>query len=389
MFGYKLSHISSGFIAILIGYTSSVAIIFQAAEVAGANQAQLNSWMLVLGLGMGLSSLILSIYYKTPILTAWSTPGAALLVTSLVGIPMEQAFGAFVFCGALLTLTGISGLFEKICNLVPLPIASAMLAGVLFQFGHAAFGVIEEEFLLVVSMIFTYLFGRVFLGRYTIPSVLLVGIIITISTELYTLAPISFELAKPVFVMPEFKLSVLLSVGLPLYIVTMTSQNMPGVATISTAGYTVPVSSTVTVTGLFSFLLAPFGGYAFNLAAITAAICLNDDADEDKDTRYKSAIVAGVFYCILGLMGSAVVSLFLIAPNALVVAIAGIALINTIGNSLIGALKDEKHRESALITFLVTVSGLTLMGIGAAFWGLVLGIIADKVLNFNNKPQKN
>ena len=276
-------------------------------------------------------------------------------------------------------------MFEKICNLVPLPIASAMLAGVLFQFGYAAFGAIEEEFLLVISMILTYLFGRVYLGRYAIPSVLLVGIIITISTNLYTLAPISLELAKPVFVMPEFKLSVILSVGLPLYIVTMTSQNMPGVATISTAGYTVPISSTVTVTGLFSILLAPFGGYAFNLAAITAAICLNDDADENKNTRYKSAIIAGVFYCILGLMGSAVVSLFLIAPKALVVAIAGIALINTIGNSLMGALSDEKHRESALITFLVTVSGLTFIGIGAAFWGLIFGMIADKILNL----QKN
>lgn len=380
MFGFKLSHLTAGFIVVLIGYTAGVAIIFQAAEAVEATQAQLNSWMLVLGFGMGASGLILSIAYKTPILTAWSTPGAALLVTSLVGVTMEQAIGAFVFCAILLTLTGISGLFEKICKLVPTPIASAMLAGVLFQFGRAAFGALEQEFVLVASMIMTYLLGRVFLGRYTIPCVLLVGAVISASLGIYNVQPINFEFAKPVFIMPEFKLSVLLSVGLPLYIVTMTSQNMPGVVTIRSAGYEAPVSASVTVTGLFSLLLAPFGGYAFNLAAITAAICLNEDADENKTTRYKAVVVASVFYCVVGLMGTAVVSLFLIAPKALVVAIAGIALLGTIGNSLMGALSDEKHREAALITFLVTVSGLSFYGVGAAFWGLVLGIVANIIL---------
>ncbi len=385
MFGYKLSHITVGFIVVLIGYTASAAIIFQAAEAVGATQAQLNSWMLVLGLGMGFTGLILSLYYKTPILTAWSTPGAALLVTSLVGVSMEQAIGAFIFCAILLTLTGISGLFEKICALVPMPIANAMLAGVLFQFGRAAFEALEQEAFLVGAMISTYLFGRVFLGRYTIPCVLLVGALICASLGLFNLQPINFELAKPTFVMPEFKISVLLGVGLPLYIVTMTSQNMPGVATIRAAGYHAPVSASVTVTGLFSLFLAPFGGFAFNLSAITAAICLSKDADENKATRYKAAIVASLFYCIVGLMGTAVVSLFLIAPKALVVAIAGIALLGTIGNSLVGALSNEKHREAALITFLVTVSGISFYGVGAAFWGLVIGMLANMVLvHFKN-----
>ncbi len=380
MFGFKLSHLTVGFIVVLIGYTSSVAIIFQAAQVIGATQAQLNSWMLVLGLGMGFTGLILSIYYKTPLITAWSTPGAAMLVTSLVGVSMEQAIGAFIFCAILLTLTGVSGLFEKICKLVPMPIANAMLAGVIFQFGRAAFEALEQELFLVVAMIFTYLFGRVFLGRYTIPSVLLVGIVICASLGLFNPQPINFEFAKPVFVMPEFKISVLLGVGLPLYIVTMTSQNMPGVAVIRAAGYEAPISASVAVTGLFSLILAPFGGFAFNLAAITAAICLSKDADENKATRYKAAIVASVFYCLVGLMGSAVVSLFLIAPKTLVVTIAGIALLSTIGNSLVDALSDKNHREAALITFLVTVSGISFYGVGAPFWGLVMGIAANIIL---------
>lgn len=387
MFGFKLSHISSGFISVLVGYSAGAAIVFQAAEAVGATQAEINSWMLALGIGMGVTGLILSIRYKTPILTAWSTPGAALLAVSLSGVPMSEAIGAFLLCGLLLTITGLTGWFEKIAVLVPISLANAMLAGILFQFGIGIFKSLEQELGLVAVMGITYFLGKILLGRYTIPFVLLVGAIASGFLGLYAPEPIELALAKPVFIMPTFNLSTLISVGIPLYIVTMTSQNMPGVATIQAAGYKAPISASITVTGLMTLLLAPFGGYTFNLAAITAAICLGDDADENKQTRYKAAIVAGVFYCCVGLMGATVVSLFFIAPKALVIAIAGMALLGTIGNALVGALADVKQREAALVTFLVTVSGVSFAGIGAAFWGLVIGVMAHVIST--KLPSKN
>ncbi|PCI88019.1 MAG: hypothetical protein COB24_04605 [Hyphomicrobiales bacterium] len=387
MFGFKLSHLTAGFISVLVGYSAGGAIVFQAAEAAGASQAEINSWMLALGLGMGITGLILSIYYKIPILTAWSTPGAALLAVSLVGVPMSQAIGAFLLCGLLLTITGLTGWFEKIAKFVPLPLASAMLAGVLFQFGVGIFQSLQQEVALVASMGIAYLLGKIFLGRYAVPMVLLVGIIMSGVLGLYQPQQIELAIAVPVFIMPEFNISTLLSVGVPLYIVTMTSQNMPGVATLRAGGYEPPISASVTVTGIMTLLFAPFGGYTFNLAAITAAICLGDDADENKQTRYKAAVVAGVFYMIVGLMGATVVSLFFIAPKALILAIAGMALLGTIGNALVGALSDAKQREPALITFLVTVSGLSFFGIGAAFWGLLIGVLANLLVK--RLPAKN
>ncbi|MCJ8324569.1 MAG: benzoate/H(+) symporter BenE family transporter [Rhizobiales bacterium] len=391
MFGLKLSHITAGFIAVLVGYSSSVAVIFQAAEAVGATQQQINSWMLALGLGMGISGFILSYKYKIPILTAWSTPGAALLVVSLVGVPLPQAIGAFLFCGLLLTLTGISGWFEKLNILVPKAVASAMLAGILFQFGIGVFVQLEQEILLVSIMGITYLLGKIYLTRYAVPLVLLVGILASGWLGLYGQQPVNFGLAMPVFIMPEFNLAVMISVGVPLYIVTMTSQNMPGVATLRAANYEPPISAGVTVTGITTILLAPFGGFTFNFAAITAAICLGEDVDANKNTRYKAALVAAVFYGIIGLMGAAVVSLFLIAPKALVVAVAGMALFGTIGNSLHNAMHDVNGREAALVTFLVTVSGLSIGGIGAAFWGVIIGVSVHyitaklKTLPFDNQ----
>ncbi|SFJ19487.1 benzoate membrane transport protein [Celeribacter neptunius] len=381
MSGLKLSHLVSGSIAVLLGYTSSVAIIFQAIDVLGVPQAVANSWMLALGLGMGLSTLILTLRFKMPILTAWSTPGAALLVLSLDGVSAPEAIGAFLVCGALLTLTGVTGWFERIAHLIPDAIGNAMLAGILFRFGLGVFSSMEENLPLVALMCATYLAGRRFFARFAIPSVLAVGILYCAATGAFaTGAPFTFELARPVFTMPEFTLSALIGIALPLYIVTMSSQNMPGVVTLKSAGYQPPVSSAITVTGLTTLILAPFGGYAFNLAAITAAICAGPEADENPATRWKAAAVTGVLYCVTGLLGAAVIALFLIAPKALVVTIAGLALLNTIAGGLSAALHDPKDRDAALVTFMTTVSGLSFMSIGAPVWALLFGGLTSLVL---------
>ncbi|WP_150522820.1 benzoate/H(+) symporter BenE family transporter [Roseibium sediminis] len=380
--GYKITHIVSGFIAVLVGYTGSVAIIFQAIDVLGATQAQANSWMLALGLGMGLTGLFLSLRYKMPILTAWSTPGAALLVSSLNGVPMDEAIGAFMVCGVLLTLTGLTGWFERLSHYIPTAIASAMLAGILFRFGMGIFPSLEENLPLVALMCGLYLVGKRWFPRFAIPVVFLAGVFFCWATGAFsTDVSISFDIPRPVFVMPAFSLVALISIALPLYIVTMTSQNMPGVVALKSAGYAPPVSATLTVTGYATLLLAPFGGYAFNLAAITAAICANSEADEDPDTRYKAAVIAGIVYCIVGLLGAAVISLFLIAPKALVVTIAGLALLGTIGNSLGLALSDPAQREAALVTFMTTVSGISFFNIGAPMWALLFGGLTAAMLS--------
>ncbi|TLP68923.1 benzoate/H(+) symporter BenE family transporter [Parasedimentitalea maritima] len=384
----KLSHLAAGAIAVLVGYTSSVAIIFQAIEAVGATQAQANSWLIALGLGMGLTSLGLSLWFRMPILTAWSTPGAALLVVGLKDVPIEQAIGAFLFCGALLTLTGLTGWFERLSQLIPDRLANALLAGILFQFGLSAFTALNDDTTLVALMGVSFLIGRLWFPRYNIPVVLLAGCLWAgLSGSFGDLQQLDLSLSLPVPVMPEFSVPVLIGVGLPLYFVTMCSQNMPGVVTLRSAGYKPPVSASLTVTGIASILLAPFGGYAFNLAAITAAICAGPEADDDPKTRYLASATAGVLYCCVGLGGATVISLFLIAPKALVATIAGLALLSTIGNSLSHALSNSQNREAALITFMVTVSGISFFGIGAAFWALVIGLVVNQFLT--NRTETN
>ena len=377
---FNISHLSAGFIAVLVGYTSSAAIVFQAATAAGAGAAHISSWLLALGLGMGLTCIGLSLYFRSPVLTAWSTPGAALLATALVGIPMSEAIGAFLVASALITLCGVTGWFEAIMKHVPRTLAAAMLAGVLLRFGMAVFVSLRSELGLVALMLAIYFVGRRLNSRYTIPLTFLGGLAWAAWNGLIHFEAVTLTLAQPLFTAPTFTLATAIGVAIPLFIVTMASQNVPGIAVLRANGYQTPASPLIAWTGFTGLLLAPFGGYQFNLAAITAAICMNPEADRNPQRRYLAAVWAGIFYLITGLLGATVASLFTALPKELVAAIAGIALFGTISNSLSAALHDEGERDAALITFLVTASGLTLMGIGSAFWGLLFGLA---VLKFN------
>lgn len=377
---FGLSHISAGFIAVLVGYTSSAAIVFRAASAAGAGPAHVSSWLLALGLGMGVTCIGLSLRFRSPILTAWSTPGAALLATSLAGLPMGEAVGAFLFASALITLCGVTGWVEALMRHIPKALAAGMLAGVLLRFGIDAFTALGRQSALVGLMLAVYLAGRRLRSRYTVPLTFLAGLAWSGANGLIRVDAIDLALATPVFTAPTFSLSTAIGVGLPLFIVTMSSQNVPGLAVLRANGYRTPASPLIAWTGLAGLVLAPFGGYQFNLAAITAAICMSPEADSDPQRRYLAAVWAGIFYVITGLLGATVASLFTALPGELVAAIAGIALFGTIGGSLAGALAEEKEREAALVTFLVTASGLTLFGIGGAFWGLVLGLAVRRAL---------
>ena len=372
----SLSAVVAGFVAVLVGYTSSVVIVFQAAAALGATAAQTMSWMWALGLGMGLTSTGLSLWYRRPVLTAWSTPGAALLVTAGVGVPMNEAVGAFIVSGMLVTLAGATGWFARVMDRIPQALAAALLAGVLTRFAFDAFLSVRSETALVLTMFAAYLIGRRAWPRYAVPGVLLVGVLLAAMRGQLQWSSVAWRWAQPAFTLPSFSLAATIGIALPLFVVTMASQNLPGVAAQRAAGYDTPISPAITVTGLATLLFAPFGGYAFNLAAITAAICMGREAHEDPARRYVAAVMAGLFYIVLGLLGGAVVGLLAAFPKELVLALAGFALLATISGGLSAAMKDEGSREAALITFLVTASGLALWGVGSAFWGVVAGALA-------------
>ncbi|MCX2860407.1 benzoate/H(+) symporter BenE family transporter [Paucibacter sp. PLA-PC-4] len=370
-----LSTAVAGFVAVLVGFTSSVAIVFQAAQALGATPAQTSSWMWALGLGMGITSLGLSLWSRQPVLTAWSTPGAALLAGT-AELSMPEAIGAFIVCAVLMTLFGVTRWFERLMDRIPLAVASALLAGVLARFGLDAVLTVQSAPLMVLVMAIAYLLGKRFIPRYAVPGVLLAGVAVAAAQGRLRLGAVEWSWAQPIWTTPVFSLAALVGVALPLFLVTMASQNLPGVAAQRASGYQTPVSASITVTGLASLLLAPFGGYAFNLAAITAAICMGREAHEDPARRYTAAVMAGLFYIAVGLAGGAVVGLLVAFPRELVAAVAGLALLGTIAGGLSAALKDEKHRDAAILTFLVTLSGVSLLGIGSAFWGVVAGSAA-------------
>lgn len=373
----SLSAISAGFIAVLIGFASAMAIVFQAAQASGASHEMIISWVWALGLGMGIGCIGLSLYYRRPIIIAWSTPGAALLATSMTGTSIDVAIGVFLFVAVLITLVGLSGWFETLTKRIPLPLASAMLAGILVQFGLNIFTSMQDATLLVTLMCITFIAARRFIPRYAIVLVLTVGFGFAVYQGQVIAPEVVEYLATPIWVTPSFSLSAMLGIGIPLFIVTMTSQNVPGVATLRASGYEQqPISPIITSSGIINIIFAPFGGFTFNLAAITAAICTSDEAHPNKDKRYIAGVATGVFNLIAGVCGAAVVTLFTALPVALIATLAGLALLSTIGASLKMAVESPDYRDPAIITFLVTASGVSFLGIASAFWGIIFGIVS-------------
>ena len=382
------SAFTAGFVAVLVGFTSSVAIVFQAALAFGASPAQIASWMWALGLGMGLCSLLPSLWLRKPVMVAWSTPGAAVLALA-GGFSMSEAIGAFMVCAALVTVFGVTGWFEKIMDRVPVAICSALLAGVLARFGLQAFLAAQTALPMVLLMLATYVLGKRWLPRYAVVSTLFVGIVFAAAHGDMAKANIAFGLAVPVFTAPSFSWSAIVSLAIPLFVVTMASQNLPGVAVIRATGYGgpdgIPISKIITLTGVATLVLAPFGAFALNLSAITAAMCMGREAHENPERRYTAAVSCGAIYVLIGLFGAAIAGVLTAFPKELVAAIAGLALLGTIGNGLTTALHNEHHREAAVITFLVTLSGVVIAGVGSAFWGVVAGSIAIAVQQYRRR----
>ena len=370
----------AGFVAVLVGYASSAAIIWQAAAAAGADAGQIAGWMTALGLAMGVSTLVLTLWRKVPILTAWSTPGAALLVSGLQGATLAQAVGIFVFANALILLCGVTGLFARLMKIIPHSLAAAMLAGILLRFGLQAFGSLQDNLLLCGGMFAAWLLCKALYPRFAVVAALAAGGVIALLTG--ALSPVANDMVfvAPQWITPQFTPSLLLSVGVPFFLVTMASQNAPGLATIQASGYRVPVSPLIVFTGALALLFSPFGVYSVCIAAITAASCQSPDAHPDADKRWLAAAAAGFFYLLAGLFGGSITALMAALPPVWIQMLAGLALLGTISGSLYQALGHESERDAAVVTFLVTASGVTLAGVGSAFWGLVLGGISYALL---------
>ncbi|WP_437433503.1 benzoate/H(+) symporter BenE family transporter [Yokenella regensburgei] len=378
---FPFTSLLAGFVAVLVGYASSAAIIWQAAAATGATPSQIAGWMTALGIGMGFSTLALSLWYRMPVLTAWSTPGAALLATSLDGLSPGEAVGIFIFANALIVLCGITGLFARLMKVIPHTLAAAMLAGILLRFGLQAFSNVQDNVVMCGSMLLAWLICKALAPRYAIVATMIIGALVAglnghLATEHLTLS-----LVVPEFTRPVFNPASLLSIGVPFFLATMASQNAPGFATMQAAGYRVAVSPLMIFTGGVALLLSPFGVYSICIAAITAAICQSPEAHPDAQQRWKAAVAAGGFYLLAGVFGGSITSLLNALPVSWIQTLAGVALLGTIGGSLFQALAHEKERDAAVVTFLVTASGITLLGVGSAFWGLVAGGICYVALS--------
>ncbi len=376
-----LPPIMAGLISVIVNYGGTFILIFQAAQMAGLSPELTASWVWSISIGVGITGILLSWYTREPIITAWSTPAAAFLITTLVTVPYSEAIGAYLLSALAFVILGITGYFEKLIRLIPAGIASGLLAGILLQFGIAAFTNMTIDPFLAISLFLIYLITKRFSARFSIISVLIFGFIFLLLQSRIDFSGFELKLASPIFSTPTFSINSILSVALPLFLITLTGQYMPGLLVLKNDGFHTNAKPILIVTGLGSFLMAPFGSHAFNLAAITAAICTGKESHEDPSKRWISGIAAGVFYIFVGIFGVTLAAVFAAFPVAFISTLAGLALLGTIAGSLANAMSDIDCREASLITFLSTTANITLFGVGGAFWGLVLGLISYLVLN--------
>ncbi|MBL3809157.1 benzoate/H(+) symporter BenE family transporter [Alteromonas macleodii] len=390
---WKLSHISAGLTAVTVGYSSSVVIIIDVARKAGASDDMVVSWLLALGLGMGITCILFSWLSKLPVVTAWSTPGAAFLLTSIGDYRLSESIGAFILCALLSLVTAQSRSLLKQISRIPPAISSALLAGILLPICLAIFSDVNDAPYLVALFIAAYLIGSRLFPRYLMLLLLIMSVtislfmssadgVIALSSDSPGL-PSIFTLPEPIWVTPTFSLSAAIGLAFPLFLITTLSQNLPGIAIHHAHGYTPDHKPILSGIAIVQALLAPFGGFTFNLAAITAALCMGEQADNEKSQRYKAAIAAGVAYLFMGLLASVVVALFVSMPSIIIHLLAGLALLATLQGAVVRAMEVEHHRAPALLTMLCTASGFSLYSMTSAVWGLGLGLL---LLYVQKKP---
>lgn len=376
-----LAPILAALISVIVNYGGTFVLVFQAAQLGHLSPAQTASWVWSVSIGVGLTGAWLSYRYREPIITAWSTPGVAFLATIMPFTPYGEVIGAYVISAIGFILLGLSGAFERLVRLIPRGIAAGLLAGILLQFGINAFGGASADPLLVIVLVVAYALLRRFTSRFAVVGILAIGMALLLLQERVDLHSVHLSLAAPVFERPQFSMGAFLGVALPLFIITLTGQYMPGMLVLRNDGFKTSANPILGITGLGSLLMAPFGAHAFNVAAITAAICTGPDAHPQPAKRYIAGLACGLFYVLVGVFGVTLASLFMILPRTFVTTLAGLALLGAIGGSLANAMAEVRTRETALITFLATAANVTLLGVGGAFWGLVAGLVAHLLMH--------
>ena len=378
---FSVPAVFAGFITFLIGISISAVLVIQGAQTLGATPEQISSWLWALGLSIGISGLVLSWKYRYPVATAWSTPGIALIIATGSHYSLSSAIGAFIVCGILTAFVGFSGLFQRLLSKIPMSLSCAMLAGILLKFGIQIFTGLEQSWAFILTLLAIYLVAKRLWPRYCIVLTVVAAMILCPMFMPFQFPHLSWSLAKPVWISPEFSASTIIGLGLPLFIINMSSQFLPGIGMIKSYGYQPHTNSLVGWIGVSQTILAPFGAFSVCLAAISAAVSLDDQVHPDPKRRYIAGISCGFFYIIMGLFATTLTGLLMAFPKIFIIALAGIALFGTISHNIAIAFKEPQDREPALLTFLMSASGVQFFGIGSAFWGLLLGIMVAIILN--------
>lgn len=378
---WSISATIAGFLAVLISYSGPLIIFFQAAQKANISTEMMISWIWGISIGAAVAGIYLSIRYKTPVITAWSAPGTALLVTLFPNISLNEIVAAYITTAIVIFIVGVTGYFDKLLKWIPQGIAAGMMAGILFQFGLGLFVATDSMPLIVFSMLLCYLLAKRYSPRYTMLWVLLCGVSLSLFLGKMNPVEIQFNFAIPHFIFPEWTWHSTFNLALPLIIVSLTGQFLPGMAIMKLSGYDTPAKPIITASSIASLAVACVGGITIVLAAITAALCMGKDAHELKEKRYIAGVANGIFYILGGLFAGSIVMLFSLLPKELIAALAGLALLGAIGTNVMIAMKDDQQRDAALITFLATVSGMHFLGLSSVFWGICIGVIAQILLN--------
>ncbi|MCU4553088.1 benzoate/H(+) symporter BenE [Acinetobacter nosocomialis] len=386
---WSISATVAGFLAVLISYSGPLIIFFQAAQRAHVSTDMMVSWIWGISIGAAVSGIYLSIKYKTPVITAWSAPGTALLVTLFPNVSLNEAVAAYITSAIIIFLIGITGYFDKLLKWIPQDVAAGMMAGILFQFGINLFTASDSMPFIVFSMLIVFLIAKRLMPRYTMIWVLAAGVLLSLILGKMNPVDVSFNLAIPQWISPEWTWNSTLNLAVPLILVSLTGQFLPGMAIMKLSGYDTPAKPIITATSIASLAIACVGGITIVLASITAALCMGKDAHELKEKRYIAGIANGIFYVLGGLFAGSIVMLFSLLPKELVAALAGLALLGAIATNISVAMKNDGQRDAALITFLATASGMHFLGLSSVFWGICIGVIAHFILTPRSNPATN
>lgn len=386
---WSISATVAGFLAVLISYSGPLIIFFQAAQRAHVSIDMMVSWIWGISIGAAVSGIYLSIKYKTPVITAWSAPGTALLVTLFPNVSLNEAVAAYITSAVVIFLIGITGYFDKLLKWIPQDVAAGMMAGILFQFGIGLFTASDSMPFIVFSMLIVFLIAKRLMPRYTMIWVLAAGVLLSLILGKMNPVDVSFSLAIPQWISPEWTWNSTLNLAVPLILVSLTGQFLPGMAIMKLSGYDTPAKPIISVTSIASLVVACVGGITIVLASITAALCMGKDAHELKEKRYIAGIANGIFYILGGLFAGSIVMLFSLLPKELVAALAGLALLGAIATNISVAMRNDSQRDAALITFLATASGMHFLGLSSVFWGICIGVIAHFILTPRSTPATN